>query len=346
MSSPSPKAALFAQFAEVAKALAHTHRLVILELLGQRERSVEDLATAAHLSLANDSQHLRLMRRAGLLVSRRDGKQVLYRLGDPAVLDLIAALHRVGERNMAEAREIVRGYFRKRDSMEPVTRQELAARMKDGLVTILDVRPEDEFEAGHLPYANSPCDCAGCRRIARSSRTAAVSTASSPSKPWRCCARTDSGRAASKAAFRNGKPRACQLRDGVRARLDPTPCLAAGEAPTQCSPATLPAQIEYGLGCNSHHRLRPGREFPNDGLPRVIGEVSHIEAIAGQTKGMRLDELPAPKLVAHDDVAQYADALSGDDGVDGVHFLTKGHVARSAPGIERSTCGVAKTRRS
>lgn len=157
MSSPSPKAALFAQFAEVAKALAHTHRLVILELLAQRERSVEDLATAAHLSLANASQHLRLMRRAGLLVSRRDGKQVLYRLSDPAVLDLIAALHRVGERNMAEAREIVRGYFRKRNSMEPVTREELAARMKDGLVTILDVRPEDEFEAGHLPQAiNTP----------------------------------------------------------------------------------------------------------------------------------------------------------------------------------------------
>src|SRR5574337_1872313 len=97
MSSPSPKTALFAQFAEVAKALAHTHRLVILELLAQRERSVEDLATAAHLSLANASQHLRLMRRAGLLVSRRDGKQVLYRLGDPAVLDLRSEERRVGK---------------------------------------------------------------------------------------------------------------------------------------------------------------------------------------------------------------------------------------------------------
>ena len=157
MSSPSPKTDLFAQFAEVAKALGHTHRLVVLELLAQRERSVEEVATASHLSLANASQHLRLMRRAGLLVSRRDGKQILYRLSDPAVLDLVAALQRVGERNIAEAREIVGGYFHERDSMEPVTREELTARMKDGLVTVLDVRPEDEFEAGHLPHAiNTP----------------------------------------------------------------------------------------------------------------------------------------------------------------------------------------------
>ena len=145
------------QFAEVAKALGHAHRLVVLELLAQRERSVEDLATASRLSLANASQHLRLMRRAGLLTSRRDGKQILYRLSDPAVLDLVAALHRAGERNMVEGREIVGGYFRERDSMEPVTREELAATMEDGLVTVLDVRPEDEFEAGHLPHAiNTP----------------------------------------------------------------------------------------------------------------------------------------------------------------------------------------------
>jgi ArsR family transcriptional regulator len=157
MSSPSPKAALYAQFAEVAKALGHAHRLIILELLAQRERSVEELATASHLSFANASQHLRLMRKAGLLVSRRDGKQILYRLSDPAVLDLVAVLYRVGERNVAEAREIVGSYFRERDSMEPVAREELVDRMKHGLVTILDVRPEDEFEAGHLPKAiNTP----------------------------------------------------------------------------------------------------------------------------------------------------------------------------------------------
>ncbi len=153
MSSPNPKSAVFAQFAEVAKALGHAHRLVILELLAQRERSVETLAERADLSIANASQHLRLMRQAGLLASRRDGKHILYRLSDPAVLDLVAALHRVGERNVAEVREIVGGYFHERDAMEPVSRKELARRLDDGLVTVLDVRPEDEFTAGHLPQA-------------------------------------------------------------------------------------------------------------------------------------------------------------------------------------------------
>jgi rhodanese-related sulfurtransferase/DNA-binding transcriptional ArsR family regulator len=157
MSSPSAKFELFAQFAEIAKALGNAHRLAILELLAQRERGVDDLAAAARLSVANASQHLRLMRKVGLLVSRRNGTQILYRVSDPAVLDLVKALHRVGERNVAEVREIVGGYFRRRDALEPVSRDELARRMRDGLVTVLDVRPEDEFDAGHLPQAlNAP----------------------------------------------------------------------------------------------------------------------------------------------------------------------------------------------
>jgi rhodanese-related sulfurtransferase/DNA-binding transcriptional ArsR family regulator len=153
MSSQNPKGAVFAAFAEVAKGLGHTYRLEILELLAQGERNVEALAERAGLSVANASQHLRLMRRAGLLVSRRDGKRILYGLSDPAVLDLLAALHRVGERNLAQVREIVGGYFNERDALEPVSRRELARRVKDGLVTVLDVRPEDEFAAGHLPLA-------------------------------------------------------------------------------------------------------------------------------------------------------------------------------------------------
>jgi rhodanese-related sulfurtransferase len=151
MSSAGPKQVLYAQFAEVAKALGNGHRLEILELLAQGERSVEALAARAGLSIANASQHLRLMRRAALLASRRDGKHILYRVGDPAVL--VAALHRVGERNLADVREVLGGYFRDRDALEPVSRQELAQRLKDGLVTVLDVRPEDEFAAGHLPLA-------------------------------------------------------------------------------------------------------------------------------------------------------------------------------------------------
>ncbi|HYM32827.1 MAG TPA: metalloregulator ArsR/SmtB family transcription factor [Candidatus Cybelea sp.] len=153
MSRVGPKQVLYAQFAEVAKALGHGHRLEILELLAQGERSVEALAERAGLSIANASQHLRLMRQAGLLASRRDGKHILYRLSDPAVLDLVAALHRVGERNLAEVRELVGGYFHQRDALEPVSREELVRRLKADLVTVLDVRPEDEFAAGHLPQA-------------------------------------------------------------------------------------------------------------------------------------------------------------------------------------------------
>lgn len=153
MAGDGPKQVLYAHFADVAKALGHAHRLEILELLAQSERSVEALAERAELSIANASQHLRLMRRAGLLTSRRDGQRILYRLSDPAVLTLVAALHRVGERNLAEVREVVDGYFHDRDALESVSHQELARRLKDAMVTVLDVRPEDEFAAGHLPNA-------------------------------------------------------------------------------------------------------------------------------------------------------------------------------------------------
>lgn len=153
MSSGSPKQTVFASFAEVAKALGHSHRLEILELLAQGERSVEALAERAGLLIANASQHLRLMRRAGLLVSRRDGKRILYGVSGLAVLDLTAALGRIAEENSAAVREVVRSYFHERDALEPVSRKELAQRLKDGLVTVLDVRPEDEYAAGHLPHA-------------------------------------------------------------------------------------------------------------------------------------------------------------------------------------------------
>jgi ArsR family transcriptional regulator len=153
MSSDSPKRAVFDGFAEVAKALGHGHRMEILELLAQSERSVEALAEAAGLSVANASQHLRLMRKAGLLVSRRNGKHILYRVSDPSVLAVTAAIRKVAESNLAEVRDVIRGYFNERDALEPVSRKELARRIKDGQVTVLDVRPENEFAAGHLPCA-------------------------------------------------------------------------------------------------------------------------------------------------------------------------------------------------
>ncbi len=102
---------LFAQFAAVAKSLAHPHRLELLEQLAQGERSVEVLADRTGLSIANASQHLQQMRRAGLVANRRDGKFVYYRLAEDAILDLLAALRRIAERNVAEVERVVRGYF-------------------------------------------------------------------------------------------------------------------------------------------------------------------------------------------------------------------------------------------
>jgi ArsR family transcriptional regulator len=153
MSSHSPKLALFVQFAAVAKSLAHAHRLEILEQLAQGERSVEVLAERTGLSVANTSQHLQQMRRAGIVAARRDGKFVFYQLADDAVLLLLAALRRVAERNVAEVDQVIRSYFNDRDSLEPVSREELLQRSRVGAVTVLDVRPEDEFALGHLPGA-------------------------------------------------------------------------------------------------------------------------------------------------------------------------------------------------
>jgi len=153
MSSNDPKQTLFAGLAEIGHALGNEHRLRILELLAQRETSVEALAERVGLSVANASQHLRLLRAAGLLTSRRDGKHVRYFVSDPAVLELTAALGRVAERNLAQVREVIGGYFRDRDALEPVTRRELARRLRDDVVTVIDVRPADEFAAGHLPNA-------------------------------------------------------------------------------------------------------------------------------------------------------------------------------------------------
>jgi rhodanese-related sulfurtransferase/predicted transcriptional regulator len=153
MSSESPKHALFVQFALVAKALGHADRLEVLEHLAQGERSVEALAQRAGLSIANTSQHLQQLRRAALVASRRDGKYVVYRLADPSVLSLFGSLRQVAERGLAEVDRIVRSYFDERDAMEAVSREELLDSARDGLVTVLDVRPADEFAAGHVPGA-------------------------------------------------------------------------------------------------------------------------------------------------------------------------------------------------
>jgi rhodanese-related sulfurtransferase len=154
MSSLGPKQQVFAGLAEIAHALGHAHRLELLEHLGQGERSVEDLAERAGLTLANTSRHLQLLRRAALVQGRRDGKRVYYRLaGEDTVVALLSALSRVGERNSAQIERVVASYFRARDDLEAVSREELLDRLRCGMVTILDVRPEDEFAHGHLPAA-------------------------------------------------------------------------------------------------------------------------------------------------------------------------------------------------
>ncbi len=154
MSSAGPKQAIFAGLAEVAQALGHAHRLELLEHVAQGTRSVEELSARANLSFANTSRHLQILRRARLVDTERRGKNVLYRLaGDTEVVELVRALGRVGERNVAEVSRVMTDYFHARDGLEPVSRKDLVARLRDGLVTVLDVRPEDEFALGHLPGA-------------------------------------------------------------------------------------------------------------------------------------------------------------------------------------------------
>jgi ArsR family transcriptional regulator len=137
----------------VAKALGNPQRLELIEHLAQGPRSVDVLANKVGLPIANVSQHLQAMRRAGLVASEREGKFVNYRLSDASVLSAFAAIRAVAERHSAEVESVVRGWFDRHDDMEPVSREELAGRMAEGLVTVIDVRPADEFALGHLAGA-------------------------------------------------------------------------------------------------------------------------------------------------------------------------------------------------
>jgi len=153
MSTPNPKRAIFESLARVGTALSSATRLEFLELLAQGERSVDGLATLTGVSVANTSQHLQKLRQAGLIVGRKEGLYVYYRLAGDAVVGLLAALGSVGEAYVAEVERIVRLYLAEKDSLEPVPARELLARARKGLVTVLDVRPPEEFAAGHLPGA-------------------------------------------------------------------------------------------------------------------------------------------------------------------------------------------------
>ncbi len=149
------KEQLYAQFARLGSALASPQRLELLDLLAQGERTVEDLAQEAALSVANASQHLRVLRQARLVEARKAGLYVYYRLADPAVFDLWRALRTLGERQLAEIDRLVATYQRHPEHLEPVSREELCARMAAGEVVVLDVRPVLEYRQGHIAGARS-----------------------------------------------------------------------------------------------------------------------------------------------------------------------------------------------
>ncbi len=133
--------------------MGNGNRLEILEFLAQGERSVEDLAKVAGLTVANTSQHLQQLRQAGLVTTRKEGLKVYYRLSSDEVVALINALRRVAEHHVAEVERLINSYLTVRDELEPIPRAELLARARDGEVTVIDVRPPEEYAAGHLPGA-------------------------------------------------------------------------------------------------------------------------------------------------------------------------------------------------
>ncbi len=153
MSSTGFKQQLFAQFARVGKALSNGNRLELLEFIAQGERSVEQLAKVSGLTVANTSQHLQQLRQAGLVACRKEGLKVYYRISDNDVIALFSALRGVAERHLAEVEQLVQTYLTTKDSLEPVAHTELLERVRDGLVTVLDVRPQEEYAAGHVSGA-------------------------------------------------------------------------------------------------------------------------------------------------------------------------------------------------
>ncbi|EGV50244.1 ArsR/SmtB family transcription factor [Candidatus Endoriftia persephone] len=153
MSTGNFKHDLFSQFARVAKAMSNGYRLELLEFLAQGERSVDALAQVSGLTVANTSQHLQQLRQAGLVANRKEGHKVYYRLSGMDVSALFGSLREVAERHLADVNRLVDDYLKVKDSLEPVPAAQLLERARDGLVTVLDVRPPEEYAAGHLPGA-------------------------------------------------------------------------------------------------------------------------------------------------------------------------------------------------
>ncbi len=155
MGDRAAKVALFDEFARAAKALASGRRLELVDVLANGERTVEALAGEVGLSVANTSQHLQILRQAGLVSSRREGTSIHYRLAGPEVFELWRSLRTLAASRLAQVERLAAAYVGARGELEPVTRQELARRLEDGDLVVLDVRPATEHAAGHLPGAVS-----------------------------------------------------------------------------------------------------------------------------------------------------------------------------------------------
>jgi rhodanese-related sulfurtransferase/DNA-binding transcriptional ArsR family regulator len=155
MEGREAKDRLYEQFARAAKAVASPKRIELLELLAQGERAVEALARATGMGVTNTSAHLQVLRRAGLVATRKQATTVWYRLAGEEVAAFVVALRDLARSRLAEVDRVVADYFVARDALEPVSRTELLQRAGRGEVVILDVRPPEEFAAGHIPGALS-----------------------------------------------------------------------------------------------------------------------------------------------------------------------------------------------
>jgi len=165
---------LYAQFSRLGKAVSNPKRIELLELLAQTERSVDELAAASGMDFANTSAQLQVLSRARLVEGQRQGKRVIYRLADESVTRFLAALRELSRARLAEVEQVARDYFEARDHLEPLGSAELMRRLKDPATLVIDVRPAEEYAAGHIPGALSVPLGELKRRIAHLPRAAEI----------------------------------------------------------------------------------------------------------------------------------------------------------------------------